>query len=53
MEEGYRRIQEMNPVRETFKDEAGPSEPQQEEVTPDPKVKGKRKLTKETKRRKS
>jgi hypothetical protein len=43
MEEEYRRIQEIAPVRETFEDESGPSGTQQEEekTTPDPKGKGK------------
>jgi hypothetical protein len=39
----------MYPVRETFALEAGPSEPQQEEVTPPSKGKGK--LIKKTERR--
>ncbi|GAQ90352.1 hypothetical protein KFL_006310020 [Klebsormidium nitens] len=46
LEEEYQRMQEMSPVRETFEDEAGPSEPRVEdkEVSPD-KGKGKTKVT--------
>jgi hypothetical protein len=40
LEEEHHLLHEMSPVRKTFENEAGPSEPQQEEVTPDLRVKG-------------